>query len=86
MNMQEKITESKLRQIHLHLLAAIMITEEMEEISEDQKVKELSIDLTYQIEKSIFGGLFKFQDEKIAELKAVDEYEVLNLMHGPIFF
>ena len=47
-------TQEKLHQIHLHLLAASLITEEMEEVSQDQKVKELSHDLVYQIERTIF--------------------------------
>ena len=78
-------TQEKLHQIHLHLLAASLITEEMEEVSQDQKVKELSHDLVYQIERTIFGGLFSFEKQNVAKLEAVDEYEVLNLMHGPIY-
>jgi len=78
-------TQEKLHQIHLHLLAASLITEEMEEISEDQKVKELSIDLAYQIERTIYKGLFGFEKQNVASLEAVDEYEVLSLIHGPAY-
>ncbi len=76
-------TEQKLRQIHLHLLAASLITEELEEVSEDQSVKELSHDLVYQIERTIFNGLFNFHNK--VKWDAVDEYEVLNLIHGPVY-
>jgi predicted metallopeptidase len=78
-------TQEKLHQIHLHLLAASLITEEMEEVSQDQKVKELSHDLVYQIERTIFGGLFSFEKQNVAKLEAVDEYEVLSLIHGPAY-
>ena len=78
-------TKEKLHQIHLHLLAAGMIVDEMQEVSEDQKVLELSTDLAYQIERAIFEGLFSFEKQNVANLEAVDEYEVLNLMHGPIY-
>lgn len=77
------ITEQKLRQIHLHLLAASLIAEELGEVSEDQNVKELSIDLIYQISETIFNGLFNFRDKN--NWGQVDEDEVLDFIHGPVY-
>lgn len=78
-------TDQKLRQIHLHLLAAAMLAEELREASEEEKVKDLANELVYQIERPIYNGLFDFLKEGVTDWGMVSEHEVLNLIHGPAY-
>jgi len=61
---------TKFKEIHKHLLAAILIAEELK-----------ADDLAFDIEGTIFNKLFPYGDTD--SWGPVSELEVLNLIHGP---